>query len=355
MMIKALGASVIGALLLMGAAARAADYPPPRDGEWIAKEFKFHTGEVMPELHLHYTTIGAPSGQPVLLLHGTGGSAKSLLTAPFAGALFGPGRPLDANKYFIILPDAVGHGRSSKPSDGLRMKFPQYDYVDMVEAQYRLLTEGLGVRHLRLVMGNSMGGMETWLWGEMHPDFMDALVPMASQPTAMAARNWMLRRLMIETIRNDPEWHDGNYATEPHSARLAAVFFGVATSGGTLAYQKEAPTRATADKLVDERLAAPFSADANDFIYQWGSSADYDPSANLDKIGAAVLAINSADDERNPPETGVTDNALQRVKSGRLYLIPKSDETRGHGTTGMARFYTQQLREFLDSAPQRGM
>jgi homoserine O-acetyltransferase len=355
MMIKALGASVIGALLLMGAAARAADYPPPRDGEWIAKEFKFHTGEVMPELHLHYTTIGAPSGQPVLLLHGTGGSAKSLLTAPFAGALFGPGRPLDANKYFIILPDAVGHGRSSKPSDGLRMKFPQYDYVDMVEAQYRLLTEGLGVRHLRLVMGNSMGGMETWLWGEMHPDFMDALVPMAAQPTAMAARNWMLRRLMIETIRNDPEWHDGNYATEPHSARLAAVFFGVATSGGTLAYQKEAPTRATADKLVDERLAAPFSADANDFIYQWGSSADYDPSANLDKIGAAVLAINSADDERNPPETGVTDNALQRVKSGRLYLIPKSDETRGHGTTGMARFYTQQLREFLDSAPQRGM
>jgi homoserine O-acetyltransferase len=355
MMIKALGASVIGALLLMGAAARAADYPPPRDGEWIAKEFKFHTGEVMPGLHLHYTTIGATSGQPVLLLHGTGGSAKSLLTAPFAGALFGPGQPLDANKYFIILPDAVGHGRSSKPSDGLRMKFPQYDYVDMVEAQYRLLTEGLGVRHLRLVMGNSMGGMETWLWGEMHPDFMDALVPMASQPTAMAARNWMLRRLMIETIRNDPEWHDGNYATEPHSARLAAVFFGVATSGGTLAYQKEAPTRATADKLVDERLAAPFSADANDFIYQWGSSADYDPSANLDKIGAAVLAINSADDERNPPETGVTDNALQRVKSARLYLIPKSDETRGHGTTGMARFYTQQLREFLDSAPQRGM
>jgi homoserine O-acetyltransferase len=355
MMIKALGASVIGALLLMGAAARAADYPAPRDGEWIAKEFKFHTGEVMPELHLHYTTIGAPSGQPVLLLHGTGGSAKSLLTAPFAGALFGPGQPLDANKYFIILPDAVGHGRSSKPSDGLRMKFPQYDYADMIEAQYRLLTEGLGIRHLRLVMGNSMGGMETWMWGEMHPDFMDALVPMAAQPTAMAARNWMLRRLMIETIRNDPEWHDGNYATEPHSARLAAVFFGVATSGGTLAYQKEAPTRATADKLVDERLAAPFSADANDFIYQWGSSADYDPSANLDKIGAAVLAINSADDERNPPETGVTENAMQRVKSGRLYLIPKSDETRGHGTTGMARFYTQQLREFLDSAPQRGM
>jgi homoserine O-acetyltransferase len=356
-MIRSLCASVFGTILLLSVTARASDYPAPQDGEWIAKEFKFHTGEVMPQLqlHLHYTTIGAPSGQPVLMLHGTGGSAKSLLTPQFAGELFGPGQPLDANKYFIILPDAVGHGRSAKPSDGLRMKFPQYDYADMIEAQYRLLKDGLGIRHLRLVMGNSMGGMETWLWGEIHPDFMDALVPMASQPTPMAARNWMLRRLMIETIRNDPEWHDGNYTSEPHSTKLAAVFFGVATSGGTLAYQHEAPTRATADKLVDERLAVPFSADANDFIYQWGSSADYDPSADLDKIGAAVLAINSADDERNPPETGVTESAMQRVKNGRLYLIPKSDQTRGHGTTAMAKFYTRQLREFLDSAPQRAM
>jgi homoserine O-acetyltransferase len=354
-MFRLLCASVAVAVLSMGATARAADYAVPQESDWIAKDFKFHTGEVMPELRLHYTTIGAPSGQPVLMLHGTGGSAKSLLTPQFAGALFGPGAPLDASKYFIILPDAVGHGRTSKPSDGLRMKFPQYDYADMVAAQYRLLKEGLGIRHLRLVMGNSMGGMETWLWGEVHPDFMDALVPMASQPTAMAARNWMLRRLMIESIRNDPEWNNGNYTAQPYATRLASVFFGVATSGGTLAYQKEAPTRDAADKLVDERLAAPFSADANDFIYQWGSSADYDPSANLEKIGAAVLAINSADDERNPPETGVTERAMQRVKNGHLYLIPKSDETRGHGTTGMAKFYTQQLREFLDSAPQRAM
>jgi homoserine O-acetyltransferase len=354
-MTKSLHASVGAMLLLMGIAARAADYPAPQQGDWIAHDFKFHTGEVMPELHLHYTTIGAPSGQPVLMLHGTGGSAKSLLTAAFAGELFGPGQPLDASKYFIILPDAVGHGRSTKPSDGLRMKFPQYDYSDMVEAQYRLLTEGLSIRHLRLVMGNSMGGMETWLWGELHPDFMDALVPMAAQPTPMAARNWMLRRLMIETIRNDPEWNNGNYTTQPHSARLAAVFFGVATSGGTLAYQKDAPTRDRADKLVDERLAAPFTADANDFIYQWGASADYDPSADLEKIGAAVLAINAADDERNPPETGVTAQAMARLKRGRLYLIPKSDETRGHGTTAMAKFYAVPLREFLDSAPQRAM
>ena len=343
------------AFLLIGVAAHAGDYPAPQEADWIARDFKFHTGEVMGELRLHYTTIGVPSGQPVLLLHGTGGSAKSLLTAQFAGELFGAGAPLDASKYFIILPDAVGHGRSLKPSDGLRMKFPHYDYADMVEAQYRLLTEGLGIRHLRLVIGNSMGGMETWLWGEMHPDFMDALVPMASQPAPMASRNWMLRRLMVETIRNDPEWYNGDYTTQPSSARLASVFFGVATSGGTLAYQHLAPTREQADKLVDERLAAPFTADANDFIYQWSSSADYDPSPNLERIAAAVLAINSADDERNPPETGITERAMRRLKNGRLYLVPKSEETRGHGTTASAKFYTRQLQEFLQSAPQRAM
>jgi homoserine O-acetyltransferase len=354
-MIKPLCMGIAGAILLMNGIADAADYPAPKEADWIARNFAFHTGEVMPELRLHYTTIGAPSGQPVVILHGTGGSAKSLLTAQFAGELFGPGAPLDAAKYFIILPDAIGHGRSSKPSDGLRMKFPQYDYADMVEAEYRLIKDGLGIRHLRLVMGNSMGGMETWLWGEMHPDFMDALVPMASQPTPMASRNWMLRRLMIEMIRNDPEWHNGNYTTEPHSMRMASAFFGVATSGGTLAYQNLAPTRDRADKLVDERLAVPFTADANDFIYQWGSSADYDPSAGLERIEAALLAINSADDERNPPQTGITERAMQRVKNGHLYLIPGSEETRGHGTTASARFYTRQLRDFLDSAPQRAM
>jgi len=353
-MLKTLCASAL-VLSLIGVAAQAGDYPAPQEADWIARDFKFHTGETMGELRLHYTTIGSPSGQPVLMLHGTGGSAKSLLTAQFAGELFGAGAPLDAGKYFIILPDAVGHGHSLKPSDGLRMKFPHYDYSDMVEAQYRLLTEGLGIRHLRLVMGNSMGGMETWLWGEMHPDFMDVLVPMASQPTAMASRNWMLRRLMVEAIRNDPEWHNGDYTTQPPSARLASVFFGVATSGGTLAYQHLAPTREQADKLVDERLAAPFTADANDFIYQWNSSADYDPSPGLERIAAAVLAINSADDERNPPETGITERAMQRLKNGRLYLIPKSEETRGHGTTASAKFYARQLQEFLQRAPQRAM
>ena len=348
-------AAIAAAFCLVALTARAADYPAPQQGDWVARDFKFHTGEVMPELRLHYTTIGAPSGQPVVLLHGSGGSGASLLTPAFAGTLFGPGQPLDAAKYFIILPDAVGHGKSSKPSDGLRTKFPRYDYDDMVEADQRLIRDGLGIRHLRLVGGISMGGMESWIWGEKYPDMMDTLVPTASQPTAMASRNWILRRMMLESIRQDPAYHDGNYTSEPPSLRLAAIFFNFATNGGMLAYQTLAPTRAAADKLVDERLAAPFTADANDFLYQWGASADYDPSPALERIAATVLAINSADDERNPPETGITAQAMKRVKNGRLYLIPASAETRGHGTVGMARFYTDELRALLETAPQRPM
>lgn len=347
--------AVMGALvwMLVCVAAHAADYPTPQTGDWIARDFRFHTGEVMAELKLHYTTVGARDGTPVLVLHGTGGSAESMLTASFAGELFGPGQPLDAAKYFIIIPDALGHGRSSKPSDGLKSKFPQYDYADMIDAQYRLLSEGLGIRHVRLIIGNSMGGMETWLWGEKYPGFMDALAPMASQPTAMASRNWMLRRMLLETIRNDPDYDNGNYSSQPRSMKIANVFFGIATSGGTLGYQRLAPTRALADKLVDARLAAPMTADANDFIWQWGSSADYDAAPGLEKIGAQVLAINSADDERNPPETGLTANAMKRVSHGRLYLIPASEWTAGHGTTANARFYKTQLQELLQSAPQR--
>jgi homoserine O-acetyltransferase/O-succinyltransferase len=329
-------------------------YPAPKQGEWTAKEFKFHTGDVMPELRIAYTTIGEPARQPVLILHGTGGTGDGMLTPAFAGQLFGPGQPLDASKYFIILPDALGHGRSSKPSDGQKTKFPKYNYEDMVDAQYRLVTEGLGFRRLRLVMGNSMGGMHAWIWAVKYPDAMDALVPMASQPTEMGSRNWMLRRLMIETIRSDPDYKDGNYTTQPRSMKLANIFYSTATSGGTLAYQKLAPTSAQADKLVDERLAAPYRADANDFIYAWESSRDYNPSAGLERITAAVLAVNTADDERNPPETGLTVQALKRVKNGRLHLIPASDETRGHATVGTAaRFYAKELGELLRTAPQR--
>jgi homoserine O-acetyltransferase len=352
---KLLQATAALAFALIPFTAPAQNYPTPKQSEWIAKDFKFHTGEVMPELHIGYTTVGEPSGRPVLVLHGTGGSANSMLTPAFAGELFGPGQPLDASRYYIVIPDSVGHGRTSKPSDGLRNKFPKYNYEDMVDAQYRLVQEGLGIRHLRLVLGNSMGGMHAWIWGVKYPDAMDALVPMASQPTEMASRNWMLRRLMIETIRSDPDYNDGNYTAQPRSMKLASVFYATATNGGTLAYQKLAPTRAQADKLVEDRLAAQFRADANDFIYAWESSRDYNPSAGLERIAAAVLVVNAADDERNPPETGLMEATLKRVKNGRQHLIPASDETRGHGTTGMAKFYKQQLEELLRTAPQRAM
>ena len=335
--------------------ALAADYPAPKPGDWIARDFKFHTGETMPELRLHYTTIGEPTGQPVLVLHGSGGSAASMLTPAFAGELFGAGQPLDASKYYIIIPDGLGHGQSSKPSDAMKTAFPKYDYDDMVDAQYRLVKEGLGIKHLRLVIGNSMGGMHAWIWGVRYPQMMDALVPMASQPTEMAARNWMLRRMMIETIRNDPDYHGGHYTTQPRMMKYAISAYQIASGGGTLGYQTLAPTAAAADKLVDDRLAMPVTSDANDFIYQWEASHDYNPSPGLERIEATLLAINAADDERNPAETGVTEAALKRVKNGRLYLIPASTATRGHLTTGNAAFYKQQLQELLQTAPQRTM
>jgi len=344
---------VLVALILafIAAPAIAADYPAPKTGEWVARDFKFHTGEVMPELRLAYTTVGDPSGQPVVVLHGTTGSATSMLTPAFAGELFGAGQPLDATKYYIIIPDSIGHGKSSKPSDGLRAKFPKYNYADMVDAQYRLVKEGLGINRVRLVIGNSMGGMHTWLWGVKYPDFMDALAPMASQPTAMASRNWMMRRLVIDSIRNDPDWKGGDYTTQPKAFRTAAVFFNLGTNGGTLALQKMAPTREAADKLLDARLAALTNADANDYLYQWESSGDYDPLPGLGRIKAAVLVINAADDERNPPETGLTEAALKQIRNARLLLIPASEETRGHGTTGMAKFYKQPLAELLQTTP----
>ena len=347
-------AAILG-LALISLAANAADYPAPKEGYWIARDFRFHTGEALPEVRLHYRTIGKPEGIPVVVLHGTGSSGLSMLTPAFAGELFGPGQPLDAEKYFIILPDAIGHGNSTKPSDGLKTKFPQYNYADMVDAQYRLVAEGLGIKHVRMIIGNSMGGMNVWLWGEKYPDYMDVLVPMASQPTAMASRNWILRRMMLESIRQDPEYANGNYTSQPHSVRLASAFFAFATSGGTLNYQKQAPTRGQADKLVDTRLAAPATSDANDFLWQWGSSADYDASPDLERIEAPLLLINAADDERNPPETGITEAAMKRVKNGKLLLIQASEQTSGHATTGNAKFYKQALQELLDTTPQKGM
>jgi homoserine O-acetyltransferase/O-succinyltransferase len=344
----------VAATLASVVGAEAQNFPAPREGVWTARDFRFHTGEVMPELRLHYRTVGERSGEPILILHGTSGSGASLLSPAFADELFSPGQPLDANKYFIILPDAIGHGKSAKPSDGLRAKFPRYNYDDMVLAQYRLVTEGLGLRHLRMVLGFSMGGMNAWIWGAKYPDFMDTLVPMASQPVEVSSRNWMMRRLIIDSIRNDPEWNNGNYTTQPRSARFASVFYSLATNGGTLALQKMAPTRESADKVLDTRLAAPFPLDANDVLYMWDASRDYNPAPGLERIQAAVLAVNSADDERNPPETGIMERELKRVKNARLFLIPGSQETLGHSTTMLAKLWKQPVQELLQTAPRAG-
>ena len=341
-------------LSLITLAAYAAEFPAPKEGSWVVKDFRFHTGVVLPELRLHYTTVGAPTGEPVLILHGTTGSGAGMLTPTFAGELFGPGQPLDASRYYIILPDAIGTGKSSKPSDGLRAGFPKYNYDDMVDAQYRLVKEHLSVKRLRVIIGNSMGGMQTWIWGTKYPDFMDALVPMASQPTEMSSRNWMLRRQIIDSIRKDPEWNNGNYTKQPGSLQFASVFFALATNGGNQALYKAAPTREKADQLLDQRLTRPFPGDANDHLFQWDSSRDYNPSPGLERIQAAVLVVNAADDERNPPETGIMDREIKRVKNGRYFLIPASDQTAGHGTTGQARFWKQQLGELLQSAPRSG-
>ena len=355
MLLTRLLAQFLFGLLAWSAAAPslAADYPAPRSASWTARDFRFHDGQVMAELRIGYTTVGEPGGEPVLVLHGTAGTGAGMLNPAFAGELFGPGQPLDAGKYFVILPDAIGAGRSSKPSDGLRAQFPNYNYDDMVLAQYRLVTEGLGLKHLRLVLGNSMGGMHTWVWGVTYPGFMDALVPMAAQPTEMSGRNWLMRRMLIDAVRKDPAWLGGNYASQPTAVRSANVYFGIATNGGTLAYQQAAGSREAADKLVDERLAAPFTADANDFLYQWEASGDYNPAPRLARISARLLAINSADDERNPPELGVMERELKRIPGAALYLVPASEATRGHGTTAMARFWAPQLRELLANAPRR--
>ena len=262
--------------------------------------------------------------------------------------------PIDAARYFIIIPDALGTGKSTRPSDGLRSRFPKYNYDDMVLAQYRLVTEGLGVKHLRLVLGNSMGGMQTWVWGERYPDFMDALVPMASQPVQMLARNWMMRRLLTQSIRRDPDWNGGNYTAQPRGIQLALVEFGIATSGGTLAYYRDAPTREKADAIVMQRLAQPFRGDANDLLYQWESSEDYDPEPGLERIQAMLVAINSADDERNPPELGIFERTMKRVKNGRVVLIPAGEKTRGHATTGNAALWKRHLADLLKDAPRRG-
>jgi len=337
--VHTLSVALVG--LALAAVAAAADYPAPREGSWTVRDFRFHTGETLPELRLHYTTVGASTGEPVVLLHGTTQSGTALLNPAFAGELLGPGQPLDATRYYIILPDAIGHGKSSKPSDGLRTRFPRYNYTDLVEAAHRLVTEHLAVKHVRLVLGNSMGGMETWIWAQRYPRALDLAVPMASLPIEMSGRNWIMRRLIIDSIRRDPK-----------NAQFASVFYAFATSGGNQALYKAAPTREKADQLLDARLKAPFTADPEDVLYQWDSSRDYNPSGELERIEATLLAINSADDERNPPELGVLEREMKRVKHGRIFLVPASADTAGHGTTAQAKWWKDQLAELLRSAPR---
>jgi homoserine O-acetyltransferase len=336
----------------MQISAFAQNFPNQRYEVWTAKDFRFHTGEITPSLNIGYTTIGNPDGEVIVILHGTTGTGAGMLDNAFGGELFGPGQPLDAAKYWIVLPDSIGTGKSSKPSDGLRTQFPRYNYDDMVAAQYLLLTEKLQVKHVRMIRGNSMGGMQTWVWGVQHPNFMDILVPMASMPIEMSGRNWMMRRLIIDSIRNDPEWMNGNYVKQPRSLQFASLFYAIGTNGGNQGLQRQAATRAKADQLLKERFAAPFAGDANDHLYLWEASRDYNPFDAIGKIKATVLAINSADDERNPPELGVMQKALERIPNARLLLIPASAQTSGHGTTGQAKWWKQEVGALVKSAPR---
>jgi homoserine O-acetyltransferase/O-succinyltransferase len=331
--------------------------PPPTttEGDFVAKNFKFRSGETLPELKLHYTTLGKPvrDGQgrltnAVLILHGTGGIGQQFLSPQFAGELFGPGQLLDVARYFIILPDGIGHGKSSKPSDGLHAHFPQYDYDDMVAAHYKLVTEGLRVNHLRLILGTSMGCMHSFVWGETYPDFMDALMPLACQPVQIAGRNRIWRKMTMDAIRKDPEWKGGEYSAEPQQALRTVLDFLLIAGSAPLYMQKTLPTRDSADKYLDDYLKARLAGlDANDFLYQVNASRNYDPSPQLEKITAQVMYINSADDFINPPELGIADREIKRVKNGRFVLIPVGDETRGHGTHTRAVVWKQYLAELL--------
>jgi len=328
--------------------------PPPVPGDAILRDFVFASGETLPELKLHYVTLGRKlddgrgrTVNAVLVLHGTGGSSLQFLGPRFAGVLFGIGQPLDASRTFIVIPDSVGHGGSSKPSDGLKAKFPRYTYDDMVKAQYRLLTENLGVTHLRLVVGTSMGGMQTWVWGETYPDFMDALMPLASLPNAIAGRNRMWRRMAMDLIREDPDWKGGGYAVQPRGLRGALALM-LVLSGSPHEWMRQAPDRATADAAVETWMAERLpKTDANDLLFALDASRDYDPFPRLEKIRAPLLALNFADDAINPPELGLLEKGVARVKNGQAVVFPLSEKTHGHQTHTWADLWKTYLNELL--------
>jgi homoserine O-acetyltransferase len=334
---------------------------PAKDSLYVAHNFRFGTGETLPDLNLHYLTLGAPHrnaagrvDNAVLLLHGTGGDRRTLLNPLFSDELFGPGQPLDITRYFLILPDDIGQGDSSKPSDGLRMKFPRYDYDDMVRSQHQMLVEGLGVDHLRLILGTSMGCMQSFVWGETYPEFADALMPLACLPTQIAGRNRMMRYMAIENIKNDPAWQNGNYAAEPAVGLRTANEMLLIMGSAPLVMQKSAPTRDAAEKYVDSYLArAVAHTDANNLIYYVDASRNYDPSAHLDRITVPVMFINSADDFINPPELGIAEKLAKQMPHAQFVLIPISDATRGHGTHTVAAIWKDHLVQLLkESEPK---
>jgi homoserine O-acetyltransferase len=343
-------------VLLTALSAAAADYPAPVEADAVFKNFHFQSGESLPELRIHYKTVGQPHknargeiDNAVLIVHGTTGSGGQFIRPEFAGELFGPGQPLDAAKYFIVLPDGIGHGKSSRPSEGMHAHFPRYGYRDMVDAEHRLMTETLGVKRVRLVMGTSMGGMHTWLWGENYPDQVEALMPLASLPTQISGRNRAWRRVVIDAIRDDPQWQSGDYQKEPQSLRTAAEMLWLMSSNPRLR-QEAAPTRAKADEVLDQFFTTwSQHADANDVLYALEASADYDPGPGLEKIRAPLVAVNSADDLINPPELGILEKEIKRVPHGRAVVIPLSDKTRGHGSHTVAALWKDQLVRLLQS------
>jgi len=342
------------ALFLFVSGACAADYPTPAEGDYVMKDFHFKSGESTPALRIHYRTLGKPVRDAqgkvtnaVLITHGTGGTGAQFLRPEFAGELFRAGGLLDAARYYVILTDGIGHGQSSKPSDGLHARFPHYGYLDMVDAQYRLLTESLGVNHLKLVMGTSMGGMQTWVWGERYPAFMDALMPLASVPAQISGRNRVWRRMVIDAIRNDPEWKGGEYGVQPQSLRLAEQMLYFMGSNPVLR-QQQMPTLRAADEALDAYVAAGIKhADATDLLYQVEASHDYDPAPGLEKIQAPLIAVNSADDLINPPELGILEREIKRVKHGHAVVLPLTPDTRGHGSHTVAALWKQYLKQLL--------
>jgi homoserine O-acetyltransferase len=348
-----MSARFIVAIVLCGGSARAAEYPKPVEVDVVLKDFRFATGASL-DLKVHYRTVGQPQHDKkgkvvnaVLILHGTTGSSAQFVGDPFAGQLFGAGQPLDAGKYYLIIPDAIGHGKSSKPSDGLHAKFPHYGYEDMIRAQHRLLTEGLKVSHLRLVMGASMGGMHTWLWGQRYPEFMDALLPLACLPTQISGRNRLWRKLAVEAIRTDPGWKEGEYTAQPHGLRLAAEILQLMSSS-SLVRQRQGPTLKEADLLFEKELPGLLARlEATDTLYALESSQDYDPGPGLGNIRAPLLAINFADDLINPPELGILEREIRRVKKGQAIVIPTSKETVGHGTHTKAAVWKMHLESFM--------